>query len=81
MKCLKKQIARKIMESELQQKHIEKRKIKKKILEMLKLKNNVASIIYRTVFHQIDKIIKSQRRSILTRHGKNVGYSKPRAIP
>ena len=38
---LRRNIARKIMESELQHKHIEKRKIKNKILETtLKLRNN-----------------------------------------
>ena len=47
------------MESELQHKHIEKRKTKKKILETtLKLRNNVSSIIYWTILHQINKAIK-----------------------
>ena len=61
------------MDSEPQHEHIKKQKIKKKILETtLKLKNNVSSIIYWTVLHQINKAIKSRTKSILTRHDKKL---------
>ena len=67
------------MESELQHKHIEKRKIKKKILETtLKLRNNISSIIYRTVLHQINKATKSRTKSILTRHDKKLKILRQR---
>ena len=61
------------MESELQHKCIEKQKVKKKILEtMLKMRNNVSSIIYWTVLHQINRAIKSRTKSILTCHDKKL---------
>ena len=76
---LRRKLARKIMESELQHKYIEKRKIKKKILETtLKLRNNVSLIIYRTVLHQINTAIKSRTKSILTRHDKKFKILCPR---
>ena len=63
---LRRNIARKIMESERQHEHIEKRKIKRKILETtLKLRNNISSIIYWTVLHQINKATKSRTKSYL----------------
>ena len=69
---LRRNIATKTMQSKLQHKHIEKRKIKKKILETTsKLRNNVSTIIYRTVLHQINKAIKSRTKSILERHEKS----------
>ena len=59
-----KHVARKIMKSELQHKQLEKRKIKKRILETtLKLRNNVSSITYQTVLYQIIKAIKSRTKS------------------
>ena len=61
------------MESELQHKHIEKWKVKKKILETtLILRNNVSSINYQADFHQINKAIKSRTKSTLTRHDKEL---------
>ena len=46
---------------------------KKKILEtMFKLRNNVSSIIYWTVLHQINKAIKSRVISIHTRKNKKL---------
>ena len=61
------------MDSEPQHENIKKQKIKKKILETtLKLKNNVSSIIYWTVLHQINKAIKSRTKSILTCHDKKL---------
>ena len=76
---LRRNMARKIMESELQHKHIEKRKIRKKILEtMLKLRNNISSIIYRTVLHQINKATKGRTKSILARHDKKLKILRQR---
>ena len=74
-------IARKIMESESQRKHIEKRKIIKKILETtLKLRNNVSSTIYRTILHQTNKAIKIRTKSIITRHDKKLKILRQRQL-
>ena len=76
---LRKNIARKIMEPELQHKHIEKRKIKKKILETtLKLRNNVSSINYWTLLHQINKAIKTRTKSILIHNDKKLKILRQR---
>ena len=67
------------MESVLQHKHIEKRKIKKKIFETtLKLRNNISSIIFQTVLHQINKATKSRTKSILIRHDKKLQILRQR---
>ena len=69
------------MESESQRKHIEKRKIIKKILETtLKLRNNVSSTIYRTILHQTNKAIKIRTKSIITRHDKKLKILRQRQL-
>ena len=70
---LKKKIARIIMDAELQNKHTEKRKLKKKFLEVTgKLRRKVTVIIYSTILHQINKAIKSKEKAISTRHTKKM---------
>ena len=70
---LKKKIARIIMDAELQNKHTEKRKLKKKILEETgKLRRKVTVIIYGTILHQINKAIKTKEKAISTRHTKKI---------
>ena len=70
---LKKKIARIIMDAELQNKHTEKRKLKKKFLEVTgKLRRKVTVIIYSTILHQINKAIKSKEKAISTRHTKKI---------
>ena len=68
---LKKKIAHKIMDAELQNKHTEKRKLKKNFLEVTgKLRRKVTVIIYSTLLHQINKAIKSKEKGISTHHTK-----------
>ena len=70
---LKKKIPLIIMDAELQNKHTEKRKLKKKILEVTgKLKKKVRVIIYSTILHQINKAIKSKEKAISTRHTNKI---------
>ena len=70
---LKKKIARMIMDTELQNKHTEKRKLKKKILEATgKLRRKVTVIIYSTILHQINKAVMS------TRHTKKINELRRR---
>ena len=70
---LKKKIPLIIMDAELQNKHTEKRKLKKKILEVTgKLRKKVRVIIYSTILHQINKAIKSKEKAISTRHTKKI---------
>ena len=61
------------MDAELQNKHTEKRKLKKKFLEVTgKLRRKVTVIIYSTILHQINKAIKSKEKAISTRHTKKI---------
>ena len=70
---LKKKIARIIQDAELQNKHTEKRKLKKKILEVTgKLRKKVRVITYSTILHQINKAIKSKEKAISTRQTKKI---------
>ena len=58
---LKKKIPRTIMNAELQNKHKEKRNLKKRILETsLQPKRYLTNIIYTALLHQINKTIKSK---------------------
>ena len=51
------------MDAELQSKHTEKRKLKKKILEVTgRVRKKVTVIIYSTILHQINKAINSKER-------------------
>ena len=70
---LKKKITRTIMDAELQNKHTEKRKLKKKVLEVTSnLRRKVTVIIYSTILHQINKTIKSKEKAISVRHTKKI---------
>ena len=61
------------MDAELQNKHAEKRKLKKKVLEVTgQLRGKVTVIIYSTILHQIDKAMKSKEKAILTRHTNKI---------
>ena len=56
------------MDAELQSKHTEKRKLKKKILEVTgRLRKKVTLIIYSTILHQINKAINSNEKAISTK--------------
>ena len=61
------------MDAELQNKHIEKRKLKQKILEVTgKFRRKMTVIIYSTIFYQINKTNKSKEKAISTRHTKKI---------
>ena len=68
-----KKIARTIMNTELQNKHKEKRNLKKGILETSsQLKRCLTSIIYITLLHQINKAIKGEIKTVSARHLKKL---------
>ena len=61
------------MDTELQNKHTEKRKLNKKILEVTgKLRRKTTVIIYRPISHQINKEMKSKEKAVLTRLTKKI---------
>ena len=66
---LKQKIARLIMNTELQNKHIQKQKLKKKIKKICtELKRTVSLIILNICFHQINIALKSKLKKITKRH-------------
>ena len=70
---LKTKIARAVMETEIQNKHIQKRKIKKAIRDTkIKLKSSLTLIIYNTLLHQINIAVKSKVKAITSRHTKKL---------
>ena len=70
---LKKKITRTIMNAELQNKHKEKRNLKKQILETSsQLIRCLTNIIYITLLHQINKAIKSQIEAVSACHLKKL---------
>ena len=76
---LKKKIARIIIDAELQNKHTEKSKLKKKILEVTgKLRRKVTVIIYTPILHQMNKATKSKEKAISTRHTKKINKLRKR---
>ena len=76
---LKKKIARIIIDAELQNKHTEKSKLKKKILEVTgKLRRKLTVIIYTPILHQMNKATKSKEKAISTRHTKKINKLRQR---
>ena len=60
-----------IMDAELQNKNTEKRKLKKKVLEVTgKFRRKETVIISSAIMHEINKSIKSKEKAIWTRHTK-----------
>ena len=69
---LKKRIAR-IMENELQCEHMEKKKVRKEILQIdKKLRLCLNIIIYHTLLHPISIAAKSRLKAISKRHAKKL---------
>ena len=57
------------MNTELEKKHLEKRKLKKEIKKIcIELKMNLSLIILNTVLHQIRVAVKSRLKNISKRH-------------
>ena len=70
---LKKKIAGLILETGLQNKHFEKRKLKKDFREInISLKSSVNIILYNVVIYQINIAIKSKVKPISKRHQKKL---------
>ena len=70
---LKIKIARAVMETEIQNKHDQKRKIKKQIRAIkINLKSSLTLILYHTLLHQINIAVKSKVKAIMTRHTKKL---------
>ena len=70
---LHKRIARIVMETELQNKHQQKKKIKKEISSIsFQLKNILGLYLYHAMFHHINIAVKSRRKSIRIRHEKKL---------
>ena len=68
---LKKKIAQTVMVTELQNKHHERRKLKKDIIKTTsKLKSSISFTMYSTLLHQINIAVKSKSRAITFRHKK-----------
>ena len=76
---LKKKIARLILETELQNKHFEKQKLKKDFREInINLKSSQNVFLYNAVIHQVNIAIKSMVKSISRRHQKKLIKSRNR---
>ena len=70
---LHKRIARIVMETELQNKHQQKKKIKKEISSInFQLKNILGLYLYHVMFHHINIAVKSRWKSIRMRHEKKL---------
>ena len=68
---LKRKIACLVIETELQNKHGEKRKLQKDIQSIhVLLSTSSLSILYKALLHQINKAVKSPIKVIKLRHGK-----------
>ena len=66
---LKMKIARAVMETEIQNKHDQKRKIKKQIWYIkFQLKSSLTLILHNTLLHRINVAVKSRVKTIATRH-------------
>ena len=69
---LKRKIARLVMETELQNKHREKRKLRKSIRSItVLLSTSLSVIVYNALLHQINIAVKSRIKVIKLRHEKN----------
>ena len=70
---LKWKIATLIMETEVQNKYLEKRKLKKELKQIRNiLKRNLNLVILNAVFHQLSIALKSKFKAILNRHQKKL---------
>ena len=66
---LKMKIVCAVMETEMQNKHDQKRKIKKQIQDFkFQLKSSLTLILYNTLLHRINVAVKSRVKAIMTGH-------------
>ena len=80
---LKKKIACSILETELQKKHFEKRKLKKDFREInISLKSSLNVLLRNAVIHQVKIAIKSKVKSISRRHQKKlIKFRNQQTVP
>ena len=70
---LKWKIATLIMETEMQNKHLEKRKLEKELKQIRNiLKRSLNFVILNAVFHQLNIVLKSKFKVIANRHQKKL---------
>ena len=70
---LRKKIDTLIMETEIQNKHLERRKLRKQIRKIrTTLKRGLNLIILNTVFHQLNLALKSKFKAVTSRHQKKL---------
>ena len=70
---LKLRTARLVMESEIQSKHIEKKKLKKELQSIcIQLKSVLGLFLYDALLHQVSFAVKSRQKAILKRHEKKL---------
>ena len=70
---LKLRIARLVMESEIQSKHLEKKKLKKELrLSCIQLKSVLGLFLSNALLHQVSFAVKSRQKAILKRHEKKL---------
>ena len=61
------------MESEIQSKHIEKKKLKKELRSIcIQLKSVLGLFLYNALLHQVSFAVKSRQKAILKRHEKKL---------
>ena len=76
---LKSKIARLIMETELQSKHIQKKKIKNELRSVnITLKSQLSVIFYNCLIHQINITSKTKLKAIAKRHLKKLDQFRRR---
>ena len=70
---LKCKISKLIMQTELENKHHEKRKLRKEISSTgMKLKSTLGLILFNALLHQLNIAIKSRQKSVIYRHQKKL---------
>ena len=70
---LKKKIANIVMETEIQNKHLERQKLRKDIFKAtVKLRSSISFILYSTVLYRINIAVESKVRAISFRHKKKM---------
>ena len=70
---LKLRIARLVMESEIQSKHLEKKKLKKELRSIcIQPKSVLGLSLYNALLHQVSFAVKSRQKAILKRHEKKL---------
>ena len=74
---LKKRIARIEMETEIQNKHREKKSFKKEIRQKcILLKSTLGIVVFNALLHHLNNVMKRKQTAVLLRHHKNLELGK-----